>query len=107
MSFWDVLKILPSSKPILSQYPVTAESFGQSQGFTVYRTQLKLKSSSSILQIPGVRDRATIFLNQVRPLIFIDFLVVHALKFVSFVSFALARTIHSKRECCSLIVSII
>ena len=64
MSVWDALKILPSSKPVLSQYPVPVESFGQSHGFTVYRTQLKLKSRSSILHIPGVRDRATIFLNQ-------------------------------------------
>jgi hypothetical protein len=65
MSVWDAVKILPSSKPILSQYPVAMESFGQSHGFAVYRTQLKLKSRSSILHIPGVRDRATIFLNQV------------------------------------------
>ncbi|XP_028397866.1 beta-galactosidase-like [Dendronephthya gigantea] len=64
LSVWDVLKVLPSCKPIISEYPVTAEQISQVHGFTIYRTQLRQKSGSSLLNIPGVRDRATIFLNQ-------------------------------------------
>ena len=49
----------------VSQYPINFEALNQSSGFMIYETKVTgVQSNPVLLSVPGVRDRATVFVDQ-------------------------------------------
>ena len=52
-----------------SKYPKTMEQMGMYYGFVIYRTNIVISTKQSqltnVLNIPGVRDRAIVFIDKV------------------------------------------
>ncbi|XP_060086109.1 beta-galactosidase-like [Ylistrum balloti] len=62
----DLLDQLTKGPPIKSLYPVSMETIGQFQGFTLYRHTLTSDlQKNTVLNVPGVRDRAYVLINKV------------------------------------------
>ncbi|XP_033107254.1 beta-galactosidase-like isoform X2 [Anneissia japonica] len=65
-SLYDVLDKLTPYGPIKSNYPITMEAMQQSFGFIMYRTTIAINvTKATLLDIPGIRDRGYIIINQV------------------------------------------
>ncbi|OWF47700.1 beta-galactosidase-like [Mizuhopecten yessoensis] len=65
-SVLDLLDHLTHGPPIKSLYPVSMESIGQFQGFTLYRHTLTSDlQKNTVLNVPGLRDRAYVMVNKV------------------------------------------
>ncbi len=60
-SLWENLDNL--SKPIISASPKYMEDIGQDYGYTLYRTTVKGPFCNQPLTLPGMRDRAIIYLD--------------------------------------------
>ena len=63
----DALSHLCPAGPILNQETVSMEELDHYYGFVLYRTQIpqNFAQSTAELSIPGVRDRAIVFLGNV------------------------------------------
>ncbi|XP_033107265.1 beta-galactosidase-like [Anneissia japonica] len=65
-SLYDVLNKLAPDDPIRTNYPITMEAMQQSFGFIMYRTKIPINvTKATLLDIPGIRDRGYIIINQV------------------------------------------
>lgn len=70
----DVVAVLsPNKVPFKATYPLTMEQFGQNHGFALYQTEIpeQFLHSSVTISIPGVRDRAIVYVGKVRRRLFI------------------------------------
>ncbi|XP_060086110.1 beta-galactosidase-like [Ylistrum balloti] len=60
----DLLEHLSPTGGVNSVYPLTMEAIGQNQGFALYRHVLKKDVNiNTVLQVPGVRDRGYVILD--------------------------------------------
>ncbi|KXJ11601.1 beta-galactosidase [Exaiptasia diaphana] len=64
----DVASILSPMEPVKAVYPLTMEQFGQYHGFALYQTEIPKQylHSSVTIDIPGVRDRAIVYVGKIR-----------------------------------------
>ena len=69
-TMYDNLKRLVPNGPIVADYPMTFELLKQAHGFVLYRTIVQKSYQDPVrLDVPGLKDRATVLVNQVRQLI--------------------------------------
>jgi hypothetical protein len=63
----DVVPILSPTGPVEAMLPLTMEQLGQNYGFVLYETQIsaKFNQSNVTISIPGIRDRAIIYVGEV------------------------------------------
>lgn len=65
-TIFDNLEHLGLQRPISATYPLSFEVLKQAYGFVLYRTKIqKHYRDPSVLSVPGLRDRAIIFVDQV------------------------------------------
>ena len=63
-TIFDSLNVLSKSTNT-SKYPLNFEALDQSSGFMVYDTEVPgLQTDPVLLNIPGLRDRGTVFVDQ-------------------------------------------
>lgn len=59
-------KSIPETKTIVSKKPLTFEELRQNYGYVLYQTKMPLDlPDPSVLDVPNLRDRAVVYLNQV------------------------------------------
>ncbi|XP_032218849.2 beta-galactosidase isoform X2 [Nematostella vectensis] len=64
----DLVQVLSPNPPVMARLPMTMEQLGQSYGFVLYHTQIpdKFAHQTVTISIPGIRDRAIIYVGKIR-----------------------------------------